>query len=91
MAWTIEYTATARKQLRKLDKQAARQIVDFMDERIAPLKDSRSADKALVGALGGLWRYRVGEYRIICEIWDSALLILVLQLSNRRDVYRGNN
>lgn len=89
MAWTIEYTATARKQLRKLDKQAARQIVDFMDQRIAPLKDSRSVGKALVGALGGLWRYRVGEYRVICEIQDSALLILVVQLGNRREVYRG--
>lgn len=89
MAWIIEYTATARKQLRKLDKQAARQIVDYMDERIAPLKDSRSAGKALVGALGGLWRYRVGEYRVICEIRDGALLILVLQLGNRREVYRG--
>lgn len=89
MAWTIEYTATARKQLRKLDKQIARQIVDFMDERIALLKDSRSVGKALVGALGGLWRYRVGDYRVVCEIRDSALLILVLQLGNRRDVYRG--
>ena len=89
MAWTIEYTATARKQLRKLDKQAARQIVDFMDERIAPLKDSRSVGKALVGALGGLWRYRVGEYRVICEIRDGTLLILVVQLGNRREVYRG--
>lgn len=88
MAWTIEYTATARKQLRKLDKQFARQIVDFMDERIATLNDSRSVGKALVGALGGLWRYRVGEYRVICEIRDSALLILVVQLGNRRDVYR---
>lgn len=89
MAWTIEYTATARKQLRKLDKQAARQILDFMDQRIAPLKDPRSAGKALVGALGGLWRYRVGEYRVICEIQDGALLILVVQLGNRREVYRG--
>ena len=89
MAWTIEYTATARKQLRKLDKQAARQIVDFMDQRIAPLKDSRSVGKALVGVLGGLWRYRVGEYRVICEIQDGALLILVVQLGNRREVYRG--
>lgn len=89
MAWTIEYTATARKQLRKLDRQAARQIVDFMDERIAPLKDSRSVGKALVGALGGLWRYRVGEYRVICEIRDDALSILVVQLGNRREIYRG--
>lgn len=60
MVWTIEYTEAASKQLRKLDKQAARCIVDFMDERIATLKDPRSTGKALTGPLGGLWRYRVG-------------------------------
>ena len=88
MAWTIEYTETARKQLRKLDKQTARQIVDFMDERVALLEDPRSTGKALVGALGGLWRYRVGDYRVICEIQDGRLLTLVVQIGNRREVYR---
>lgn len=88
MVWRIEYSATALKQLRKLDKPTARRIVDFMDERVAPLKDARSAGKALVGPLGELWRYRVGDYRLICEIRDGALLILVVQLGNRRDVYR---
>jgi len=88
LAWTIEYTETARKQLRKLDKQVARQIVDFMDERVAPLADPRSTGKALVGALGGLWRYRVGDYRVICEIRDGALIALVVQIGNRREVYR---
>lgn len=62
MVWTIEYTEAASKQLRKLDKQAARCIVDFMDERIATLKDPRSTGKVLTGPLGGLWRYRVGDY-----------------------------
>ena len=88
MAWAIEYSETARKQLRKFDKQAARQIVDFMDQRVAPQADARSTGKALVGALGGLWRYRVGDYRVICEIKDGALLILVVQIGNRREVYR---
>jgi mRNA interferase RelE/StbE len=88
LAWTIEYTETAIKQLRKLDKPIARQIVDFMDERVAPLADPRSTGKALVGALGGLWRYRVGDYRVICEIRDGALITLVVQIGNRREVYR---
>ena len=88
MAWAIEYTETARKQLRKFDKQAARQIVDYMDERIAPLENPRSTGKALVGSLGGLWRYRVGDYRVICEIRDGALVALVVQIGNRREVYR---
>ena len=88
MVWGIEYTETARKQLRKLDKQAACQIVDFMDQRVATLEDPRSTGKALVGALGGLWRYRVGDYRVICELRDSALMVLVVQIGNRREVYR---
>lgn len=88
MTWKIEYTESASKQLRKLDKQTARQIVDFMDERIAPLDDPRSVGKALVGPLGGLWRYRVGDYRVICEIRDGTLVTLVVQIGNRREVYR---
>ena len=88
MAWTIEYTETARKQLRKFDKQVARQIVDYLDERVASLTDPRGTGKALVGALGGLWRYRVGDYRAICELRDGALVVLVLQVGSRREVYR---
>ena len=88
MAWAIEYTETARKQLRKLDKQTARQIIDFIDERVALPEDPRSSGKALIGALGGLWRYRVGDYRVTCQIQDSALMILVVQTGNRREVYR---
>jgi mRNA interferase RelE/StbE len=88
LAWTIEYSDTAKDQLRKLDKPIARRIVDYMDERIADLENPRSSGKALTGPLGGLWRYRVGDYRVICEIRDGALCILVLELGNRREVYR---
>lgn len=88
MAWTIDYAETAKGQLRKLDKQTARRIVDSMDERIAGLEDPRSTGKALTGPLGGLWRYRVGDCRVICDIQDSALRVLVVQVGHRRDVYR---
>lgn len=88
MAWTVEYTDTAKGQLRKLDKQVARRIVDFMDERIAPLEDPRSTGKALTGPLGAFWRYRVGDCRVICDIQDGALRVLVVQVGNRREVYR---
>ena len=88
MAWTIEYTDTAREQLRKLDRQTARRIVDFMDERVAGLENPRSTGKALNGPLGGLWRYRLGDCRVICDIQDGALRVLVVQLGNRREVYR---
>ncbi|MHC8397939.1 type II toxin-antitoxin system RelE family toxin [Pseudomonas sp. MDT1-17] len=84
MAWTIDYTDTAKTQLRKLDKQSAKRILDFMDERVSSRDDPRTTGKALTGPLGGLWRYRV----VICEIQDGALRILVVQLGNRREVYR---
>ncbi|MGD0730919.1 MAG: type II toxin-antitoxin system RelE/ParE family toxin [Terracidiphilus sp.] len=88
MAWTIEYAETAKKQLRKLDKLAARRIVDFMDERVAPSDDPRGMGKTLKGPLGDLWRYRVGDYRVICDIQDGVLTVLVLRVGNRREVYR---
>ena len=88
MAWTIDYTETAKGQLKKLDKQTARRIVDFMDERIAGLENPRNTGKALTGPLGGLWRYRVGDCRVICDIQDGALRVLVVQVGNRREVYR---
>ena len=88
MAWTIDYTDTAKTQLRKLDKQSAKRILDFMDERVSDRNDPRTTGKALAGPLGGLWRYRVGDFRVICDIQDGAMRVLVVQLGNRRDVYR---
>lgn len=88
MAWTIEYTDTAKKQLAKLDKQVAKRILDYMDTRIAPAADPRTEGKPLKGVLGALWRYRVGDYRLFCEIEDQRVRILVVRVGNRRDVYR---
>lgn len=88
MAWAIDYADTAKGQLRKLDKPTARRIVDFMDERVAGLEDPRRIGKALTGPLGTLWRYRVGDCRVICEIQDGALRVLVVQVGNRREIYR---
>jgi mRNA interferase RelE/StbE len=89
LAWTIRYSDTARKQLRKLDKQAARRILDFMDSHIAGARNPRDTGKALTGPmLGSFWRYRVGDYRIICEIEDAKLCVLVIEIGHRREVYR---
>ncbi|MHB9100933.1 MAG: type II toxin-antitoxin system RelE family toxin [Sulfuricella sp.] len=89
MVWTIDYTESARRQLRKLDKQTARRILDFMDERIAAQEDPRNTGKALTGPmLGAYWRYRIDDYRIICDIQDGALCVLVIEIGNRREVYR---
>lgn len=88
MVWTIDYTATAREQLRKLDKPVARRIVNYLDERIATLENPRSAGNPLAGPLGGLWRYRVGDCRVICDIQDGALRVLVVRIGNRSEIYR---
>ena len=88
MAWTINYADTAKGQLRKLDKQTARRIVDYMDERIAGQGNPRNTGKALTGPRGGRWRYRGGDCRVICDIQDGALRVLVVQIGNRREVYR---
>ncbi|MGC9223970.1 MAG: type II toxin-antitoxin system RelE family toxin [Terracidiphilus sp.] len=89
MAWTIEYTDTARRQLRKLDRQIARRILDFMDERISEGHNPRDTGKALTGnLLGAYWRYRIGDFRLICDIQDEKLCVLVIRIGNRREVYR---
>ncbi|MDO8719499.1 MAG: type II toxin-antitoxin system RelE/ParE family toxin [Polaromonas sp.] len=89
MDWRIELTATAAKQLGKLDKGEAKRITNFLRQRLSTADDPRSTGKALTGpALGTFWRYRLGDYRIICDIQDGALCILVIELGHRREVYR---
>ena len=88
MAWTIEYTDLARSQLRKLDTQAARRIVDYMDKRVALSENPRSMGRALSVPLGGFWRYRVGSHRVICDIQDRVLRVLVVRVGGRDRVYR---
>lgn len=89
MAWQIEFSETAYKQLTKLDKPIAKRITSFMRQRIAVLDDPRSIGEALKGSeLGEFWKYRVGEWRIICLLQDNRLLVTVLRLGHRREVYR---
>lgn len=89
MPWTIKYTESAQRQLKKLDKSAALRVLDYMDERIGTLADPRSAGKNLVGPrMGSYWRYRVGDLRVICDIQDQTVVILVIEIGHRREVYR---
>jgi mRNA interferase RelE/StbE len=88
LIWTINYTDSARKELRKLDRQQASRILDFMDKRIAVLDNPRVQGKALSGPLGDLWCYRLGDYRIICDIQDTQLCVLVVKIGNRSAIYR---
>lgn len=87
LAWTIEVSEAAVKSLKKLDKAIARRIRDELRE-IAALEDPRSRGKALQHNLAGLWRYRVGDYRIVCDIEDGVLVILVIDIEHRSKVYK---
>ena len=90
MAWQIEFGDASKKDLEKLDKQAARRITAFLRERVAVLDDPRSIGEALKGSkLGDFWKYRVGDYRIVASIEDGALRVLVVRIGNRREVYRN--
>ncbi|NEX11198.1 MAG: type II toxin-antitoxin system mRNA interferase toxin, RelE/StbE family [Prosthecochloris sp.] len=86
MVWTIEFAATAEKELPKLDKSTAKRILKFLKERVAT--DPRSSGKALRGDHAGLWRYRIGDYRVICEIRDQTVSVLVVRIGHRKEVYR---
>ena len=89
MAWRIEVSETAEKQLAKLDKPVAKRLRSFLVERLAPLDDPRSTGQALRGSeLGEFWKYRVGDWRLVCQIKDAKILITLIRLGNRREVYR---
>jgi mRNA interferase RelE/StbE len=87
LVWTIELTATAEKQLKKLDRKWQGIILDYLEDEIASLSDPRSRGKGLVGDRKGIWRYRVGDYRILCQILDAELVIVAVTIRHRRDVY----
>ena len=89
MAWRIDFAESAAKQLRKLDPLIARRITTFLRERVATLVDPRSIGAALQGdELGEFWKYRLGDYRIVVQIHDREIRILIVRLGHRREVYR---
>ena len=87
MTWTVEFDDAAAKELRKLDKQAQREILRYFRKRIATDEDPRRFGKPLSRDLVGLWRYRLRNYRMICNIEDNKLVVLILRVGHRKDVY----
>lgn len=83
---TIIYSPKSIKQIAKIDKPIQKKIFKYMDE-VAKLANPRSRGKMLIGNLLGYWRYRVGDYRILCKIQDEALIIFVVEVGHRREVY----
>ncbi|MDP2418518.1 MAG: type II toxin-antitoxin system RelE/ParE family toxin [Hydrogenophaga sp.] len=89
MAWQIEFDPEALKELQKLDRPIQARLVSFLRDRLSPLDDPRSIGEALSGArLGSYWKYRVGDWRIVCDIHDQRIVVRVLRIGNRREVYR---
>ena len=89
MAWRIEFDPAAVDDLARLDRPVQQRLVKVLRERIAPLDDPRALGEALRGdELGRHWKYRIGDYRLICDIQDQVIRILVLRIGHRREVYR---
>jgi mRNA interferase RelE/StbE len=89
MAWKIEFSESADRALNRLDPQQSRRILKFLLGRVAKLEDPRSIGKPLQGPhFGELWRYRVGDFRIICKLRDAVFVVLVVRIGPRKDIYR---
>ena len=85
--WTIEWERKALKDAKKLDKSARQRIVNYLEERVLVAQNPYQSGKPLKGNKSGLWRYRVGDYRILCQIEDKRLVVLVIAVGHRKDIY----
>jgi len=88
LAWTVEIGNVAERQLKKVDASVRKRILDWLDERIEGCKNPRHFGEALKGGKAGFWRYRVGDYRVFCEIEDTRVVVLVIAVGHRREIYR---
>ena len=88
LAWTIEISDTAKKQLKKMGKEDAKRIISYLKSRAAEGDNPRKTGKALKGNLSELWRYRIGDFRVICELQDNVMTILVLKAGHRKEIYK---
>ena len=89
MAYNVELSESAERELGKLDAPQAKRILKFLHQRVAKLDDPRSVGEALHGSrLGEFWKYRVGDYRLICKVEDDRLILLVLRIGHRKEIYR---
>jgi mRNA interferase RelE/StbE len=86
--WRIRIQKDAQKELSKLDRPVQKRIIEFLEHKLGQLPDPKIIGKPLTDNLLSFWRYRVGNYRIICEIKDHELIILVVRIAHRKDVYK---
>ena len=88
MAWKVEFTDRARKELSKLHPEEAQRILRFVRGSLQGAEDPRQYGKPLKGRVSEFWRYRVGDYRLVCHLQDERLLVLIVRVGHRREVYR---
>jgi mRNA interferase RelE/StbE len=90
MSYHVEFTERAKKSLQKLDKHNAKTIYAWIAKNLEGIENPYSKGKALIADKKGQWRYRVGNFRLVCEIIDDRLVILVLELGDRKSIYKPN-
>ncbi|HLQ85133.1 MAG TPA: type II toxin-antitoxin system RelE/ParE family toxin [Salinisphaeraceae bacterium] len=88
MTWIIEYARSVRKDIRGMPASTRKRIRDFLEQHVANLNNPRAIGNPLKGELAGFWRYRVGNHRVICQIEDERVTVIVIRVGHRRDVYR---
>lgn len=89
MSYSVQYSKQAIKELKKLDRFTCQMIYSWIDKNLSDCEDPRQHGKALTANRKGQWRYRIGDYRLICDIQDDKLVILALTVGHRRDIYNG--
>ena len=89
MSWDIVYSEKAVHTLAKIDKSNRDKILKWLDKNIVGSANPKAYGKSLAGNLSGLWRYRVGDYRILCEICDKELVVYVFAVGHRKNIYKG--
>ncbi len=88
MTWTIEYIKSVQKTVKKIDPPTRKRIRKYLENHVATLKEPRQLGKQLKGQFSELWRYRIGDHRVICEIQDDKLVILVVRIGSRKNIYK---
>lgn len=89
MTWTVEFDNRARKELRKLDANIQKQLLEWLNQNLAGDIDPRAKGTALKGKFRGLWKYRIGDYRIVCQIRDREIVVLIVRITHRKEVYNS--
>ena len=88
MVWKIEYLKSIQKGVRKIDRTSQKKIREYLENKVAKMENPRDIGKALKGEMKELWRYRIGDYRAICEIQDKSITVLVIHIGHRKNVYK---